>query len=59
MKIQDLKAIKRIILLAMCIAATFAAGAPPARPTTDKHIRTAKPKTLNERRRAACLPSVK
>ena len=23
---------------------------------TDKHIRTAKPKTLNERRRAACLP---
>ena len=26
---------------------------------SDKHIRTAKPKTLNERRRAACLPSVK
>ena len=24
-----------------------------------KHIRTAKPKTLNERRRAVCLPSVK
>lgn len=24
-----------------------------------KHIRTAKPKTLNERRRAACLQSVK
>ncbi|MBR4715500.1 MAG: hypothetical protein IKP34_04915, partial [Bacteroidales bacterium] len=27
MKNQDLKAIKRTILLAMCIAATFAAGA--------------------------------
>jgi hypothetical protein len=25
----------------------------------DKHIRTAKPKMLNERRRAACLPSAK
>lgn len=38
---------------------TLAAGVPSARPTTDKHIRTAKPKTLNERRRAACLPSAK
>ncbi len=26
---------------------------------SDKHIRTAKPKALNERRRAACLPSVR
>ena len=26
---------------------------------SDKHIRTAKPKTLNERRRAACLPSAR
>jgi hypothetical protein len=26
---------------------------------TDKYIRTAKPKTLNERRRAACLPSAR
>ena len=26
---------------------------------TDKHIRTAEPKTLNERRRAACLPSAR
>ena len=26
---------------------------------SDKHIRTAKPKTLNDRRRAACLPSAK
>ena len=26
---------------------------------SDKHIRTAKPKTLNERRRAACLPPAK
>lgn len=34
----------------------LAAGVPSARPTTDKHIRTAKPKRLNERRRAACLP---
>ena len=38
---------------------TLAAGVPSARPTTDKHIRTAKPKTLNERRRAACLPSAR
>ncbi len=38
---------------------TLAAGVPSARPTTDKHIRTAKPKTLNERRRAACLPSTR
>ncbi len=38
---------------------TLAAGVPSARPTTDKHIRTAKPKTLNDRRRAACLPSAR
>ena len=38
---------------------TLADGVPSARPTTDKHIRTAKQKTLNERRRAACLPPAK
>ena len=38
---------------------TLAAGVPSARPTTDKHIRTAKSKTLNNRRRAACLPSAR
>ena len=38
---------------------TLAAGVPSARPTTDKHIRTAKPKSLNDRRRAACLPPAK
>lgn len=26
---------------------------------SDKHIRTAKPQTLNERRHAACLPSAR
>ena len=48
---------------------TLAAGVPSARPTTDKHIRTAKPKSLNrrsatdsganDRRRAACLPTAR
>ncbi len=42
---------KSIILQAVCIAVSLAA--------TDKYIRTAKPKTLNERRRAACLPSAR
>ena len=41
---------KSIILQAVCIAVSLAA--------TDKYIRTAKP-TLNERRRAACLPSAR
>ena len=38
---------------------SLAASVPSARPTTNKHIRTANPKTLNERRRAACLPPAK